>query len=364
MAATFADGKTLTAARGVSDMSTGAAMTSASLIPGGSVTKFTTALASLKLAEAGRLDLDQPVHVKLDPWLASQGHKSLLELWGGDKTIESVTMRQLLQMAGGIQDYDDFALQAWTLKHKTKDYLPIDFVTSVDKSFLFSPGHGGAYSGVSYVMAGWVLCAAVGCSDWTALDQGAIVEGGSDFKFSETTFMKRGPCSQYRGVVQQYYFGTQPSRAGLGVTHGLPEPLELAPKPAYDPDGRVGSSSAASATVGYPKHCTTPAKGTWFPKTLITGGTPAGESKISSGGAASCCAAGDAGGAAQYWTFESDSGTGGDSGTCKFWKDVYGHATSDNATSGATDAKLSPADFIDIYDYSCLNGWTMGNVAT
>ena len=156
---TLSDGTTHAAADGMANRATGKAATTTSQYPGGSTTKTFTAVASLKLAEAGKLSLDDAIHHALDPWLKKQGHKSLLEMWGGDATIQTVTARQLLQMRGGIRDYNDQALKVWTIANPSKDYLPIDFVTNVDKSFLFPPGEGGSYSGVAYVLMGWVLCA-------------------------------------------------------------------------------------------------------------------------------------------------------------------------------------------------------------
>eukprot|EP00966_Prymnesium_polylepis_P078348 1816426-Prymnesium_polylepis.3 len=106
-------------------------------------------------------------------------------------------------MRGGIQDYDDSSLRQWTVDHPDKDWLPLDFVTTVDKRFLFTPGKGGSYSGVSYVLMGWVLCAATGCSEWSDLRQAELIEQGSDFKFDAARFMGGGPCSQYDGLVHQ-----------------------------------------------------------------------------------------------------------------------------------------------------------------
>ena len=44
-----------------------------SLIPSGSATKAYTAIACLKQAEAGTLDLDKPISDYLDPWFKKQG---------------------------------------------------------------------------------------------------------------------------------------------------------------------------------------------------------------------------------------------------------------------------------------------------
>ena len=82
-----------------------------SRFPLGSVTKTWTTVAALRLHEAGKLELDRPVHEILDPWLQGQGLPTLQVLWRGDRTIARVTTRQLLGMASGVQDYPDLALQ-------------------------------------------------------------------------------------------------------------------------------------------------------------------------------------------------------------------------------------------------------------
>eukprot|EP00966_Prymnesium_polylepis_P078347 1816426-Prymnesium_polylepis.2 len=96
---TLSNGKTFAAAGGASNRATGKLATTTSEYPGGSVTKTFTAVVALKLVEAGKLDLDEPVHLKVDPWLKTQGTKSLRELWGGDATIESVTAREVRETA-------------------------------------------------------------------------------------------------------------------------------------------------------------------------------------------------------------------------------------------------------------------------
>ena len=336
---TLSDGTTHAAAAGVGDRATGETVTTSSQYPGGSCTKTMTAVASLKLAEQGKINLDDPVHKAVDPWLKTQGHKSLLELWGGDQTIQKVTARQLLQMRGGVPDYDDSALRDWTVAHPSKDYLPIDFVENVNKKFLFPPGEGGAYSGVSYVLMGWTLCAATNCTDWTKITQADFIEEQSTFKFNNTRFMMTGPCSQYRspGLVHQYLYGSYKlqQRAPL-----LTNPLEAAP----------------------PAHCSPYNKGGWYAFTSIEG-TLAGKQSVTSGGAAACCAAGDTQQHSAYWTFVQE-GTSTESGTCYFWSQVSKGSHQENATSGRADSALSASDFTDLYNASCLNGWTMGNIAT
>ena len=59
--------------------------------PGGSICKFITSLGAMRLAETGKLKLDDPIGPLVDPWLKTQGHPSLKDLWGGDETIAGVT---------------------------------------------------------------------------------------------------------------------------------------------------------------------------------------------------------------------------------------------------------------------------------
>ena len=61
------------------------------------------------------------------------------------KSWGTVTVRQLLSMRSGVQDYEDTALFEWTLAHPDADYLPEHFLSSVNKSFAFPPGQGGLY---------------------------------------------------------------------------------------------------------------------------------------------------------------------------------------------------------------------------
>ena len=94
------------AAAGIDSHATGQETTIASRFPSGSADKAFTAVACLRQAELGKLDLDKPVHIYIDPWHQEQGLPTLLHMWGGDETINTVTGRQLLQMRGGVADYN------------------------------------------------------------------------------------------------------------------------------------------------------------------------------------------------------------------------------------------------------------------
>jgi CubicO group peptidase (beta-lactamase class C family) len=278
--ASLSDGRILAGASGPSDRITGATTTTDSLYPSGSVTKTFSAVAALRLVDQGKLNLDAPFHTIVDPWLSKQGKSSLRVMWGGSKTIEAVTVRHLLQMRSGVADYDDREVKAWTLEHPTADYLPDDYVSNASKQFLFTPGTGGSYTGVGYVLLGWTLCAATdGCRTWSDFDLKKAAGVSSMLK--DTRFMGAGPCSQYKNVVHQYLYS--PYRQSLSTAQPLVESAD-------GPSQRMSRHEAELDT--------------------------------------------------SVELFPTASQRADESETLKL------------------------GDFVDLYELSCLNGWTMGNIAT
>ena len=339
IAITLESGRTLTSAAGTDDRKAGTAVTTTSLYPGGSVTKTFTATAALKLQEAGKLDLDAPVHSLVDPWLQAHGLPSLLECWGGDPTINLVTTRHLLQMRSGIPDYDDSLLRQFTVDHPDDDFLPLGFIASVPKHFLFAPGKGGAYTGVGYVLVGWVIAAASGAASWDALDQRHLVEmnppGGvakRGFTFEHARFMGRGLCSQYikpDRVVHQYLY--QPGTLSNNtLRNARPQRAGRAPWAA---------AQHAAIPIAAGEHCTKHDPSNWYEGVHI-GATELGQRHISDGGAESCCGLADQFSGATYWQFISSAGQP-QAGTCTFYSgtaQLLGYWS--NSTAGMVDVSV------------------------
>lgn len=184
------------------------------LVPGGSITKAATAVLALQLVEQGKLDLDVPITTYTDPWLAKQNppRLPLAYIWE-NAAIMNVTTRQLLNMRSGLHDYDDYMSLAWTLMQSTpRDILPLDFIMqfTTNKTLLWPPNGGGAYSGTGYVILGWVLSAASGAASWEELDQAAIFSKlpppcDASWYANHTDFMHMGACAQYgKRVIPQY----------------------------------------------------------------------------------------------------------------------------------------------------------------
>jgi CubicO group peptidase (beta-lactamase class C family) len=113
-------------------------------------------------------------------------------------------------MRSGLADYDDLALQAYSLNPAIwpADTTPYDYLHRfAPKSFLFDPGTGGSYSSIGFVLAGFAAAAATGVSDWDALDQGAVLAAaGADGAAISAglLFAKRGACSADANVTHQY----------------------------------------------------------------------------------------------------------------------------------------------------------------
>lgn len=365
LAATLANGTTIAGADGFDDHRKGTKIDVFSLFPSGSVTKLYTSTAAMRLSEAGKLDLDAPFHTIVDPWLAAQGMRSMKQQWDGDNTIETVTVRQLLQMQSGLADYDDRALKEWTLEHKG-DWLPSNYLHNVSKQFLFPPGKGGSYTGIGYVLLGYVLCAASGdCATWQDLDQAALLQTGS-FKLEDTIFAGTGPCSQYKQpIVHQYFYAPQASSGTLRALREIDSTLQSTLEPTLDFTRRYANQpplEVAKSRTG--DHCTVHQSGrygTWYPGVAFKG-KPVSQKHIASGGADACCESGDKMQGVVLWTFAADA-KGVDAGTCSYYTDVHGYERKALATSGKADVLVRLDDFTDLYDSSCLNGWTMGNIA-
>ncbi|BAU92317.1 beta-lactamase [Methylorubrum populi] len=114
----------------------------------GSLTKAFTAAAILKLAEAGRLGLDDPIR----RWVPS-----VPEAWAG------VSLRHLLQHRSGIINFT--ALPNYYDQIARVDHTPAQIVAlTAGDPLLFPPGERFEYSNTNYVLLGMAIEAASGRS--------------------------------------------------------------------------------------------------------------------------------------------------------------------------------------------------------
>ncbi|WP_336487473.1 serine hydrolase [Methylobacterium nigriterrae] len=112
----------------------------------GSITKQFTAAAILKLAEAGKLNLDDPIR------------RFYPEAPG---TWERVTIRMLLNHSSGIPSYTN--LPDYYARIQRLEMTPREIVAlTADKPLLFEPGKGFDYDNTGYILLGLAVEAASG----------------------------------------------------------------------------------------------------------------------------------------------------------------------------------------------------------
>ena len=114
----------------------------------GSITKQFTAAAILKLAEAGRLNLDDPIR---------RFYPEAPAAW------DRVTIRTLLTHSSGIPSYTN--LPDYYARIQRLEMAPREIVAlTADKPLLFEPGKGFDYDNTGYILLGLVVEAASGQS--------------------------------------------------------------------------------------------------------------------------------------------------------------------------------------------------------
>ena len=137
-------------ARGASDIGHGPRLSADDVFEIGSMTKQFTAAGVLKLAEAGKLTLDDPLS------------KYLKNYPGGDR----ITLRQLLNHTAGLKDYTE--VPGWMDTELGREMTTAQLVDSFSRQPPeFPPGTDWRYDNSGYVLLGAVIEAVTGDS-WHA----------------------------------------------------------------------------------------------------------------------------------------------------------------------------------------------------
>eukprot|EP00038_Savillea_parva_P026358 m.53450 g.53450 ORF g.53450 m.53450 type:complete len:533 (+) comp7460_c0_seq1:95-1693(+) len=197
----------LRVAAGIDNHATGKRATPHTLVPMGSVTKPFTAAGILRLVEAGSLSLDEPVASRLDPALMAWNGTRLAELFPQSAAaVNRITIRQLLRMQSGMNDYDDLAVQQWTYTHPSSDYSPFDFLATMNKTLVCEPGTCGCYSSIGYQLLGLLLAWESGSRKWSDFDQLSVLPHKLQKRLRALgiRFPLFGPCAQYPDITHQY----------------------------------------------------------------------------------------------------------------------------------------------------------------
>jgi len=231
---------TVAVAAGVIDRASGKAAATKDPYVWGSVTKLVTGTGVLRLVDAGKLGLDDPVPPLIDPLLAkmaakdpSQKFASLSELWGPE--VSKITVRDLLGMHSGVPDYDTASpgshpsdtFRADAYAHPETSYTPtqllgLDWV--VTGKLLFPPGtcdkakYFNCYSSTNYVLLGLLLACQAGVDDWQAYAQAqALADVAATLPSLQ--FAVHGPPKQWTPVVgyDQTHYNNQTGK-GIDVS--------------------------------------------------------------------------------------------------------------------------------------------------
>ena len=119
----------------------------------GSTVKTVTAVAVLKLWEAGKVDLDAPVSDYLPA-----------SLLAGIENADVATVRQLLQHTGGLNNYiRNLEFQTASLNHFTRVWSAEELLTySRGVPADFPPGEDAVYSNTGYILLGMLVEAVTG----------------------------------------------------------------------------------------------------------------------------------------------------------------------------------------------------------
>ena len=124
---------------GIEDVKTQNKMKDDTVVAIGSLTKSFTALAIMQLAEAGKLNLDDPVVEYLPEFETLNPEKS-----------KQVTIRHLLSNTSGLPPIDHRLYSGYENSRKVLDILSA-------QSLLFEPGSHFSYSNEGFVLAGLII---------------------------------------------------------------------------------------------------------------------------------------------------------------------------------------------------------------
>lgn len=145
------DGRYWSAVSGFANLGAGVKVVRATPFAVGSITKTFVAALILRLAEEGRLSLDDPVVTWLPTLPAT-------------KVDPTVTIRQLLSHTSGVYDYfSNSLIDPALLASKRRVWTPAADMRYV-KTPYFAPGGGWHYSNTNYVLLGQVAEKAGGAS--------------------------------------------------------------------------------------------------------------------------------------------------------------------------------------------------------
>ncbi|HEY6691490.1 MAG TPA: serine hydrolase domain-containing protein [Solirubrobacteraceae bacterium] len=140
-AAVVVDGRSIwSGAWGMADVERHRKMTPDTPMAFGSITKTLTASLALRLAEKGRLDLDD----RISRWLPE---------WRG---APDMTVRRLLAQTAGVVDPEDDRFYARADRHHGRVIRPEAWLNALPRPKL-DPGNTPSYANANYILAGFIV---------------------------------------------------------------------------------------------------------------------------------------------------------------------------------------------------------------
>ena len=128
-------------ARGMADLELAVQMNPGHVFRIGSITKQFTACAILKLAEEGKLNLQDDISSFIKDY-PTHGHK--------------ITIEHLLTHTSGIKSYT--GMQEWTEELRKRDFAPAELVDFFkDEPMNFAPGEKFRYNNSAYFLLGYII---------------------------------------------------------------------------------------------------------------------------------------------------------------------------------------------------------------
>lgn len=226
---------TPTCVSGYADLVTRTRLTASDKFPWGSITKMSTGAAIMQLAANGTLNLDEPVHARVDAMFETLHYGvgfNMASLFGPH--AKDITTRHLATMRSGVPDFDTAkpyplpptdSFRAQVYANPGRDYTPrelIDVPWVRTGKLDFPPGTKQAYSSTNFVLLGMVLAHQAGVQHWRDYAQRAVDAHARDTVYSPTG----SPADHTRvcGYDRTSYNGQRPeARPGVAVrsVHGV-----------------------------------------------------------------------------------------------------------------------------------------------
>lgn len=148
----------------------------------GSGVKPFTATAVMALRDSGKLSLDDPLEQHIDAVLNRLRTGASLRGLFGDGAGK-ITVRHVLRMESGVQDFDfpffdQLLLQANETYRIHSPYEFVEYASTQKPQLLCEPGSCSTYSSNNFVLAGLVLLAHSGATEWWELDLASFLPAG------------------------------------------------------------------------------------------------------------------------------------------------------------------------------------------